>query len=209
MSEAARGALVEVYADIVCPFAYVGIRRLIAARDQAGADMRLRVHAWPLEWVNGAPLDAEHAAHEIEALRAEVAPDLFAGFVPGRFPHTSIPALGLAAAAYARDDRLGEAVSVALREAVFEGGFDVSTATVLDGIASEFSIARLDERAAAAAVRDEWRSGRARGVIGSPHFFIGDRSIFCPSLDIARIGEQYDVHIAKDRMHDFYALALG
>ena len=54
---------------------------------------------------------------EIDALRATVAPDLFAGFDPKTFPRTSIPAFGLAAAAYRVDDATGEAVSFALRNA--------------------------------------------------------------------------------------------
>ena len=36
-------------------------------------------------------------------------------------------------------------------------------------------------------MRADWDEGRARGVIGSPHFFTGDgESRFCPVLDISR-----------------------
>ena len=36
-------------------------------------------------------------------------------------------------------------------------------------------------------VRAEWAEGRDRGVVGSPHFFVGDGGFFCPALDIARV----------------------
>src|SRR5689334_4372302 len=111
---------IEVYADVVCPFTHVGLRRLAEARLDHGARVSIRVRAWPLECINGAPLAPELAAREIEALRSEVAPQLFAGFDPAAFPRSSIPAFGLAAAAYAVDDEVGLAVSLALREAVFE-----------------------------------------------------------------------------------------
>jgi hypothetical protein len=32
----------------------------------------------------------------------------------------------------------------------------------------------------------DWSEGKARGVVGSPHFFLGDENFFCPSLAISR-----------------------
>jgi predicted DsbA family dithiol-disulfide isomerase len=196
-------------ADVVCPFAYVGIRRLIAARDNADADVALRVHPWPLEWVNGVAVTAAEAAEDVEALRTALAPDLFLGFDPTTFPTSSIPAFGLVEVAYASSERLGEVISVTVREAVFEHGRDISQKPVLDEIAARFGIVPPDAVAAEAAVRDEWRLGRERGVVGSPHFFVDERSIFCPSLDIERADEHLVVHLAEDSMRDFLDLALG
>src|SRR4051812_44589210 len=67
---------IEVFADIVCPFTHVGLRRLLEARPATGRRMSVRVRAWPLELVNGTPVAADLAAREIEALRAGVAPHL-------------------------------------------------------------------------------------------------------------------------------------
>ena len=90
----------EVFADVACPFAHAGLARFHAFRVQRGLDAPvLRVRAWPLEIVNGAPLDPEMIAEEVDALRASVAPDLFGSFDPSKFPSTSIPAMALAAAA--------------------------------------------------------------------------------------------------------------
>jgi hypothetical protein len=109
----------EVFADVTCPFTYVGVRRLVAAREERGlAHARLRFRAWPLEIVNGVPLQADFVAHEIADIRAQVAPDLFAGFDPTVFPSTSIPAFGLAAAAYDRGDECGEFQSEALNRSI-------------------------------------------------------------------------------------------
>ena len=84
--------LVEVYADIVCPFTHVGLRRLFALRDEMKRrDVAIRVRAWPLEIVNDEPLGRELLEEEIEELRASVARDLFNGFDPSRFPMSSLP----------------------------------------------------------------------------------------------------------------------
>jgi hypothetical protein len=51
-------SIIEVFADAGCPFTHVGLRRLVEHRDHAGRDdVVLRVRAWPLELVNGHPLD--------------------------------------------------------------------------------------------------------------------------------------------------------
>ncbi len=106
---------IEVFAEIVCPFTHVGLRRLIDARDASGAEAPVRVHAWPLELINGSPQDPDLVAREIDALRADVAPELFRGFDRARLPRTSIAAFGLAAVAYEHHGvGVGEAVSLAL-----------------------------------------------------------------------------------------------
>src|SRR5207302_10714663 len=109
----------EVFAEIVCPFTHVSLRRLVDARDTSGADVPVRVRAWPLELINNSPQDPDVLAREIDALRVDIAPELFKGFDPSRLPRTSIPAFGLAAVAYERQgDAVGEAVSLGLRDAV-------------------------------------------------------------------------------------------
>jgi predicted DsbA family dithiol-disulfide isomerase len=177
---------IEAFADIWCPFAHVGLRIVVARRDQLGRDASaLRVRAWPLELVNGSPLDPAQTAHHVAELRSQCAPDLFSGFDPAEFPVTSLPALALAAAAYRRGDHVGEAVSLALRNALFEEGRDISEPPVLREIADAHGLEAAtvgDE----AAVRADWLAGQARGVQGSPHFFCGETNVFCPSLDISR-----------------------
>ena len=200
---------IEVFADVVCPFTHVGLRRLADARRDRRSPGSLRVRAWPLEWVNGHPLERELAAREIEALRTAVAPDLFTGFDAAQFPTTSIPAFGLVAAAYSLDDSTGEAVSLAVRDALFERGLDVTDADVLRAIGARFGVVPFTGRAAVAACEADWARGKARGVKGSPHFFVGDADWFCPSLVIRHDGDRLDIQLATDSMKNFYAAALA
>ncbi len=179
---------VEVFADVLCPFTHVGLHTLIDRRTRLGrTEPRLRIRAWPLELVNGHPLDARHIAAEISALRESVRPDLFTGFSAATFPRTSMPAFALAAAAdRTGDPALGEEVGMALRDAVFERGLDIGRPEVVEEIGARHGLRRLDDDEAQAAVRADWEEGRRRGVIGSPHFFTADGSWFCPGLAISR-----------------------
>lgn len=176
----------EVYAEIACPFTHLALHRVVEGRAARGrTDIPLRIRPWPLELVNGQPLDAHHVATEVRALRAQVSADLFTGFDVDAFPSTSMPALRLAEAAYGAGDDVGERVSLALRDALFEGGRDVSDPSVLAEVAAAHGI-ELPGEALDEVVRRAYADGQARGVAGSPHFFVGGTSGFCPLLDIRR-----------------------
>ena len=186
---------IEVFADVRCPFADVGLSRIIQQRAARGADLPLQIRAWPLEVVNQEPLDPDLIAEEVEALRSQIAPDLFTGFDPARFPTTSMPALALTAGAYAIGPGCRRACRVALRWALFEEGQDIASVEVLLDIAQSAGAA-LPHDCELDRVRDDLTEGRARGVIGSPHFFIGDHDYFCLTLAITRTDE--GLHIAGD-----------
>lgn len=98
---------------------------------------------------------------------------------------------------------------LALRDALFEHGDDISDLDVLRAIGRPFGIEPFERIVAESAVRTDWERGKARGVQGSPHFFVGDRSWFCPSLDISHVGERFEIQVADEAMRDFYAAALG
>jgi len=200
---------IEVFADIVCPFTHVGLRRLRDARAQRHGTTPIAVHAWPLEFVNGEPVDGRVVAHEIAALRASVAPELFTGFDAAPWPGTSIPAFGLVANGYARDDATGEALSFAVRDALFEEGLDVADVDVLRHIGAPYGVAPMSQAAAETAARRDFERGRNRLVLGSPHFFVGDRDWFCPGLNITAQGDTYDVELAADTMQEFYDTAFA
>ena len=189
--------VIDVYADICCPFAHVGLKFVARRRDLLGHhDVVMRVHAWPLELVNGAPLDAAISAEHVDHLRTQIAPELFAHFDPDHFPPTSLPAMEVAAAAYHRSDRIGEAVSLALREELFEEGRDVSRPDVLARVRNAHGLGDSDAQDEAA-VLAEWHEGTSRGVKGSPHFFCRDIDAFCPSLEISRDGSG-QVHLRRN-----------
>jgi predicted DsbA family dithiol-disulfide isomerase len=200
--------VIEVFADVRCPFTHIGLRRLIERRAALGrVDVGLHVRAWPLELVNDAPLEAHLIAEEVEELRAQVAPDLFAGFDVTAYPASSLPALMATAGAYERSLADGERVSLALRDAMFEEGRNIALANVLRDIAGPVDL-DLNGRMAQQ-VRYDWAEGRARGVIGSPHFFVGELSFFCPSLHIARVDGHLRIESDPTAFDDFLAVALG
>ena len=200
--------VVEVFADIACPFTHVGLHRFGAHRQQRGrTEPLLRVRAWPLELVNGQALDGRSLTPKIEALRASIAPDLFAGFDEHRFPTTTLPAMAAEAAAYRQGLELGEQFSLAVRRALFEDGLDVSAEDVLRDLRQAYGVPPPCQ-ADRSAVLDDFAEGKRRGVVGSPHFFTADGDFFCPSLDIEHGDDGYEVSFDSVGFKRFVAAAF-
>jgi predicted DsbA family dithiol-disulfide isomerase len=178
---------VEVFADVTCPFAHVGLRRFVARRAAFGIERPiLNVRAWPLEFVNGELLERELVAQHVDELRNQVAPDLFQGFDPDVLPMSSMPAFKLVAAAYEVSDVTGERVSLQVRDALFEHGRDISDPDVLRELAVRAGIPAQSRSAEQIVLRD-YEEGRRRGVRGSPEFFLDGRGWYCPSLHIENV----------------------
>ena len=178
----------EVFADITCPFTHVGLKRVVHELADSDGQVEIVVRAWPLEWVNGAPLEAPAVSAKIAALKQQLATDFFADFNEATWPTTTIPALNLAAAAFEVDQPTGLAVSIALRDALFEQGLDLGDADVLSSIAAQFNL-DAPSAEANAMVLAEYEDGKRRGVRGSPDFWLGDAEFFCPAL---RLGHDDD-----------------
>ncbi|HVA73306.1 MAG TPA: hypothetical protein VNF71_01910 [Acidimicrobiales bacterium] len=177
--------VIEVFADIWCPFTHVGLHAL---SEQLGAedrrDVRIWVRSWPLEWVNGKPMDADHAVRHSVELREQATPYLFEEFDGSHFPKSTIPVLALVAKGYKVGYRVGESLSFEVREFLFEHGQDVSDPVILSRIGRYYDLGPPGPDDYATVVAD-WKEGIDRGVRGSPHFFCGEADIYCPSLDIA------------------------
>ncbi len=194
-SSATAGSIIEVFADIWCPFTHVGLRFIDEQRQRSGrTDIAIHVRAWPLEMVNQRPMDPVSTRANATELRAQVAPDLFDAYfhestppedAPPWFPSSTVEALALTAKAYRRDVMLGEKVSFALRTALFEEALNISSPEVLAHIATTHGL-DLPDDADRAAVISDWEEGQRREVIGSPHFFRGGESKFCVALQISR-----------------------
>jgi len=202
MASVEPARLIEVFADVVCPFTHVGLRRLLAYRDQMHRDdVAIRVRAWPLELVNGEQVPQALLIEEVAELRRTVAPDLFTAFNPELFPMSSLPALALGAAAYGIDLQSGERVTLALRDALFEEGRDLTDAAELRRIGR---MSALDDiRAGEADVQTDYAEGRARGVIGSPHFFVDGEGFFCPTLAIERVDGDLSISFDAEGFEEF------
>ena len=171
--------ILEVFADITCPFTHVGLKTVVSEL----RDLDVVVRAWPLEWVNGAPLEAAAVKEKVAALRSQLGTDYFKDFRDDAWPTTSIPALNLAATAFGIDASTGLDVSLALRDALFEEGRDVSDLVVLSSIAGQFGLDPPTAHAESRVLAD-YEDGQRRGVRGSPDFWLGDEEFFCPALTL-------------------------
>ena len=105
----------------------------------------------------------------VSELRAQVAPDLFAGFDARSFPESSLEALGLAAAVYRICDRVGERVSLALRDALFEAGRNIGDPAVLRSDRGRDRESWSQPWMQSNAVIADWEEGKRRGVHGFPN----------------------------------------
>ena len=201
--------VLEVFADITCPFAYVGLvrfRELREARERS--EPVLHVRAWPLELVNDEPHSGARLAPEIDALRAGVAPDLFAGFDVAHFPETSLLPLAAAAAAYRQSVEAGERFSLAVRHALFEDGLDVSDEDVLTTLCASLGVPSPTP-ADHAVIGDEYAAGQRQQVPGSPYFITPDGGFFCPSLDVEHDAGGFTVTFDPEGFDQFVAATLG
>lgn len=188
----------EVFADITCPFAHVGLRKVAGI----AADLAPIVRAWPLEWVNDEPLTAEAVGTEIDALRTQLGVDAFAGFDPHAWPSSTVPALNLAASAYAIDAVAGFRVSLAVRDALFEEGLDVSDPTVLSRLAARHGLDPPSPEPAPS-VEADYTEGIRRGVRGSPDFWIDSHEFFCPALTVGHDDAGLTVAFDDAGLEDF------
>ncbi|MDP1818783.1 MAG: DsbA family protein [Acidimicrobiales bacterium] len=181
---------IDVFADVTCPFAHVGLRRIMAERDARGRrDVTFRVRAWPLERVNGHAESGADLQPKVVALQGSVAPELFRSFDPATFPTSSLRALAWEAAAHAVDVQVGEQFSALVRTALFEDGADIASERVLTDLGADLPVSAPNEER----VLRDWEEGQRRGVEGSPHFFVDDADFFCPSMSITREGGRLDI----------------
>ncbi len=161
-------ATIEVFGDIWCPFTHVGLRAVDEIRRvSARSDVTIRVRPWPLELVNDHPRDPEVTLIHVNELRDQVSPTMFRGFRLNRFPPSTLEALALAEQANGRDIRLGEQLSVALRDALFEEGRDISDPEVLADLAERTGRPRQHDRGVRL-VAITPGAGPARGVTRRP-----------------------------------------
>jgi predicted DsbA family dithiol-disulfide isomerase len=198
-------AVLEVYADVTCPFTHVGLHRISEERDRRDRpDLHLRVRAWPLERVNGVTMDAHAVAGKAAALRASVAPDLFAGFDEAAFPATTLPALAFTEAAYRVGAEVGERAALVVRDLVFEEGRDVAHPAVLAAAAAALGVPEVIDADRDAVIADH-EAGKTKGVQGSPTFFVDGHAWFCPALDIREVGGELQVDFDRDTFDAFMA----
>jgi predicted DsbA family dithiol-disulfide isomerase len=196
---------VEVYADITCPFTHVGLKRVMQHVGEMSEPAEVIVRSWPLEWVNGTPLDIDAVLVKARALSEQLGVDDFDGLHADAWPSTTVPALNLVATGYACDNATGLTISLEIRAALFERGENVADPEVLASIAAAHGLPAPASEPSAAVLAD-YDGGRKRGVKGSPHFFVASDDFFCPALDL---GHDADGHLTArfdaDMLDAFFA----
>lgn len=161
---------VTIYSDVHCPWAFVTVHRLRAARDADGLDVVFDPRAWPLEFVNasGTPRDILDPETAVLAQHEEA---LFSRFRGDSFPSTFLPAFeAVAAARRVHGTRAAEETDYALRLAFFRDSADLSMrAAIAETLAA---VADVDTDAVLAV----WDSGEARADVLADY----DRSASLP-----------------------------
>jgi hypothetical protein len=180
-------AVVDIWSDIHCPWAFVTVHRLRAARDKHQLDVVFAPRAWPLEWVNERGTPRSIVTTETAAL-ASHEPELFNAYANDSWPSTFLPAFELVATTRRLCGiRAAEDVDYVLRMAFFRDSVDVS---IEAGLRQALSVAvtfnadidpdrvmdawmRTNPRAD---VADDYLTSKTLAIQGSPQIFWPDGS---------------------------------
>ena len=181
--------LIEVASDVICPWCYIGKRRLEKALTLVGDGIQVRVEWLPFQLNPGMPAEGVERAEYRRAkfgsvergkqLDARVAQEgagegiAFAFDRMQRTPNT-IAAHRLVDLAQAQGK--GNDVVNALFRAYFEEARDIGDADVLAGIAREHGVAQWPEAANVQRVAEHEEWVREQGISGVPTFIFNRTS---------------------------------
>ncbi|MGI8759702.1 MAG: DsbA family oxidoreductase [Jatrophihabitantaceae bacterium] len=150
---------VTIWSDIHCPWAFVAVHRLRAARDRYRREVVIDQRAWPLELINGTGSPYKIVVQETAVL-ANHEPEIFSAYRNDSWPSSFLAAFELVAAARrAQGERAAEDVDYALRLAFFRDSVDVS---IRAGLEQALELAAGAGDVDRAAVLAEWDTGAAR-----------------------------------------------
>lgn len=202
-----KSILVDFVADPVCPWCYVGLHSLRAARNQS-ADARYEIRFRPYQLNPDTPMEGvdrrEYYEHKFpdagfrESMRerlhdaASAAGASFDPMTPTRLPNTlaAHAAIQFAGAAGGQD-----AFALALYQAFWVEGLDIGETEVLAGVGAQTGLDAQSLTAAVTAmdtlqaVRAEADAFRAAGVTGVPTFIVNERTGFSGALPPGDLAE--------------------
>ncbi len=202
--------LVDVVADIVCPWCYVGVRSFLAAREALADEFKVTVRYRPYQLSPDMPAggvdrrayyarkfpDKARLAAAREAIRANARESGF-DFDPSAPPHlpNTLKAHQLIAAA--QEFNLQERAALALYQAYWDGLEDIGDDETLVAIGARIGMSRASVLSALSsagpAVAAEADAFRRAGVSGVPTFIVGERTGFsggmAPASMIAALKE--------------------
>jgi predicted DsbA family dithiol-disulfide isomerase len=141
---------IEVWSDLLCPFAYVGLLRLRRARARLGLDVRIEHHTFPLELFNG-PHPRRGTDTEAVGL-GQIEPDaMFRVWTAAEdlYPHTVLLPAEAVHAASAQSLTAGEELDLALRRAFWTRSRSISHRQVILDVAATAAPVDVNELAEA------------------------------------------------------------
>ncbi|TDU88109.1 putative DsbA family dithiol-disulfide isomerase [Kribbella voronezhensis] len=176
---------IQVWSDLLCPFAHVAIHRLWETRAKLGLEevVGFDHHVFPLELFDG-PHPRRGTDTEAVGL-GQIAPE--AGFrvwaqADDLYPHTVLLAAEAVLAAKAQSLRASELLDRALRVGFWLESKSISHRGAILEIASGLDLDRarltedLDNGTYRRAVMDDFAISQGEEVKGSPHLFLADGS---------------------------------
>jgi predicted DsbA family dithiol-disulfide isomerase len=191
---------IQVWSDLLCPFAHVAIHRLIVAREQLGLADRVRLdhHTFPLELFNG-PHPRPGTDSEAVGL-GQIEPD--AGFrlwtaPEWQYPSTVLLAAEAVHAAKPQGLAASENLDRALRRAFWTDSRSIGHRAVILTVAEETGTVdaealteALDSGRHRADVMTDYAVAQTDLVQGSPHLFLADGySAYNPGITVHWQGE--------------------
>jgi predicted DsbA family dithiol-disulfide isomerase len=184
---------IQVWSDLLCPFARLAIHRLVEARDKLGIDVRLDHHTFALELFNG-PHSRLGTDSEAVGL-GQVAPEL--GWrlwtAPDwTYPNTVLLAAEAVHAAKEQGLEASEDLDLALRKAFWFESRPIAHRQVVLDVANEtgtVDVAKLtealDHGTHRANVIEDHQVAQTDAVNGSPHLFLADGTdAHNPGIDV-------------------------
>ena len=181
---------IEVYSDVVCPWCYVGKRRLERALDQLGSGVKIEIHWRPFQLNPTMPQQGmdrriyletkfgslavfdEMEQHLLEAGKMEQIPFAF-----GKIARTPNTLLAHRLIWYAGQQGRQDAVVNELFKGYFEEGLNIGEVSVLSELADRAGL-KMDQLFASeegvAEVQAEESVGHRLGIRGVPYFVINN-----------------------------------
>jgi predicted DsbA family dithiol-disulfide isomerase len=189
---------IQVWTDLMCPFAYIGLLRLRAARKRLGATIELEHRSFPLELLDGPhrrrATDSEAAA--LGRLEPEAQLRLWGG-PDDQYPHSVLLAAEAVHAAAAQDAVVAEELDLALRRAFWTRSLPITHRQVILDVAGEVSgldvdalATKLDSGRYRRTIMADSRVAHTDAIAGSPTFRVADGTMVTnPGMAVRWEGE--------------------